>query len=117
MEGSSTSSDSTSLSSSDSDEEAALLAIQIAMQSTLNFFHMNEWEHGGQDSANPLEGVRDTLGSMRSTPGLFKVLTNFSIHEFDELCHIVCPTISAHARSTGDIRILLGCPSKLTPEQ
>ena len=57
------------------------------------------------------------LGSMRSTPSLFKVLTNFSIEEFDELYHIVCPTISAHARSTGDIRILPGRPSKLNPEQ
>ena len=54
---------------------------------------------------------------MRSTPCLFKVLTNFSIEEFDELYTIVCPTIIAKARSTGDLCILLGCPSKLTPEQ
>ena len=78
---------------------------------------MNEWEHGGQDSVNPHERVRDVLESMRSTPGLFKVLTNFSIEEFDGLCHIICPTISAHARSTGDIRVLPGCPSKLNPQQ
>ena len=57
------------------------------------------------------------LGSMRSTPGLFKVLTNFFIKEFDELCIIVCPMIIAHARSTGDLRILPGRPSKLIPEQ
>ena len=45
------------------------------------------------------------------------MLTNFSIKEFDELCTIVCPTIIANARSTGDLRILPGRPSKLTPEQ
>ena len=112
MEDTSNSSDSIS-SSSDSDEEHALLAIQVATQSTLELFHTNEWEHGGQDFVNPHEGVRDVLGSMRSTPNLFKVLTNFSIEEFDELCHIVCLTISAHARSTGDICILPGRPSKL----
>ena len=54
---------------------------------------------------------------MRSTPGLFKVLTNFPIEEFDELCIIVCPTIIANVRSIGDLRILPGCPSKLIPKQ
>ena len=54
---------------------------------------------------------------MRSTPDLFKVLTNFSIEEFDELCTIVCPTIIANARLIGDLCILLGRPSKLTPKQ
>ena len=57
------------------------------------------------------------LGSMRSTPGLFKTLTNFFVEEFDELCHIICPTITAHAYSIGEIRVLTGSPSKLTPEQ
>ena len=117
MESTSTFSASTSSSSSDSDEEAALLAIQLATQNTLDFFHTNEWDHGGQDSVNSHEGVRDILGSTRSTPGLFKVPTNFSIEEFDELCIIVCPTIIANARSIGDLRILLGRPSKLTSER
>ena len=118
MEGNSTSSDSkSSSSSSDSDEEQALLAIQIATQTTMDLFHMNEWDHGGQDSVNPHEGVRNMLGTMRSTPGLFKVLTNFSVKEFDDLCRIVCPTISAHARSTSDIHVLPGRPSKLNPQQ
>ena len=89
----------------------------MAAQTTLELFHTNEWEHGGQDSVNPQEGVRDVLGSMSSTPGLFKTLTNFSTEEFDNLCQIVCPTISTHARSTGDLRVLPGRPSKLNPEQ
>ena len=117
MEGTSTSSNSSSSLSFDSDEEQALLAIQIATQSTFDLFHTNEWDHGNQDSVNPHEGMCDVLGSMKSTPGLFKTLTNFSVQEFDELCHIVCPTTSAHARSIGDIRVLAWCPSKLTPEQ
>ena len=117
IEDSSSSSDSTSSSSSDSDEENALLAIQIATQTTLDLFHTNEWEHGGQHSMNPHEGVCDVLGSMRSILGLFKVLTNFSQEEFDELCIILCPTIIAHTRSIGDLRILPRHPSKLTPEQ
>ena len=83
----------------------------------MEFFHTNEWKHGRHDLVNPHEGVRDVLGSMKSTLGLFKVLTNFSIQEFDELCQIVCPTISSHVQSIGDIPILCGCPSKLILEQ
>ena len=49
------------------------------MQSMLKFFHTNEWEHGGQDSVNPHEGICDVLESMRSIPGLFKVFTNFGV--------------------------------------
>ena len=94
-----------------------MLAIHLVTQNTLDFFRTNEWDHGGQDLVNPHEGVHDILGSMRSTPGLFKVLTNFSIEEFDELCTIVCPTIIANARSTGDLHIFPGSPFKLTPEQ
>ena len=97
MDSTSTSSASSSSSSSDSDEKAALLAIHLAMQNTYDLFHTNEWGHGGQDSVNPQEDVRDVLGSMRSIPGLFKILTNFSIEEFDELCTILCLTIIANA--------------------
>jgi hypothetical protein len=35
---------------------------------------------------------------------LFKVLTNFSLTEFQELTEKVCPVIVLHARSTGEIR-------------
>ena len=117
MESTSTSSASTSSSSSNNDEEAALLAIHLVTQNTFDFFHTNQWDHSGQDLVNPHEDVRDILGSMRSTPGLFKVLTNFFIEEFDELCTIVCPTIIANAQSTSDLCILSGQPSKLTPKQ
>ena len=46
MEDSTTSTNSSS-SSFDSDKKHTLSAIQIATQSTLEFFHMNEWEEGG----------------------------------------------------------------------
>ena len=47
----------------------------------MEFIHSNEWEEAGQELVNPPKGVRDILGSMMSTPGLFKILTNFSIPE------------------------------------
>lgn len=105
-------------SSSDSDEEQAMLLIQLAMQNTVELFQSNEWEENvGQETVNPHEGVRDVLGSLMSTPGLFKSLTNFSVPEFQELCQLVCPTIVGHARSTGAVPIVSGRPSKLSPEQ
>ena len=66
---------------------------------------------------NPHEGVCDVLGLVMATPGLFKVLTNFSIPECVELCYYVCPTIVAHAQSMGVVCVLLGHPSKLNLEQ
>jgi hypothetical protein len=83
----------------------------------MELLYTNELEEGGQESVNPNEGVHDVLGSMMSTPGLFKFLTNLSISEFAELCQLVYPTIVDHARSTGAVCILLGRPSKLSPEQ
>ncbi len=35
---------------------------------------------------------------MWSTLGLFKILTNFSLLEFDELCRLMVPTIQAHTK-------------------
>ena len=74
--------------------------IQCAMGCTLKFLHTNEWEEAGHESVNPHEGAHDVLGSMMATPDLFKILINFSIPKFVELCNLVCPTIVAHARST-----------------
>ena len=104
-------------SSLESDEEQAMLVIQLAMQSTMELLHTNELEEAGQESVNPNEGIRDVLGSMMSTPALFKVLTNFSISEFAELCQFVCPIIVDHVRSTGVVCILSRRLSKRSPEQ
>ena len=63
------------------------------------------------------EGVRDQLTTLRRTPSLFKVLTNFTLEEFEELCCKVCHTIVINARSTGLQKKVSGRPSKLSPEQ
>jgi len=34
---------------------------------------------------DPIIGVWDVLGTMRTTPTLLKTLTNFTLEEFDEL--------------------------------
>ena len=54
---------------------------------------------------------------MMSTLSLFKVLINFSIPEFVELCQLICATIIAHTRSMCAICVLSRCPSKLSLEQ
>ena len=64
------------------------------MLSTLELFHTNEWKDDRQNSMNLHEGVYNVIGSMESIRGLFKILKNFSIQEFDELCHMICPTSS-----------------------
>lgn len=45
-------------------------------------------------------GAIDLLNSMREVLALYKVLTNFEVHEFDELASIVCPTICDNVCST-----------------
>ena len=55
------------------------------MECTLEFLHTNEWEEVEQESVNPHKGVRDVLGSMMATLGLFRILINFSIPKFAEL--------------------------------
>ena len=105
-----------SSSSSKSDEEHALLVIQSAMGCTMEVLHTNKWKDGGQESVNLHEGVREVLGSMISILGLFKVLTNFSIPKFVELCQLVCAIIVAHAQSMDVVCVLSRRPSKLSLE-
>jgi hypothetical protein len=57
------------------------------------------------------------LATMRSKPSLFKGNMNFTLKEFDELCLLIVLVIVANARSTGENRIFLGCPSKLSSKQ
>ncbi len=37
----------------------------------------------------------------RATPGLFKILTNFTLAEFDELAALMVPIIVSHEQSIG----------------
>lgn len=39
---------------------------------------------------------------------LFKVLTNFEVHKFDEFVLLVCPIIRENAHSTGVERVMSG---------
>ena len=80
-------------------------------------FEPHERDEEDQAFVNSLVEVRDQLGTLPQTPPLFKVLTNFTAEEFEELCAAVCPIISIHARKTGDPRSCFRRPPKLIPEQ
>jgi hypothetical protein len=69
---------------------------------------------GSQRSVNPEIDVRDILGTMASTPAIFRTLTNFTVSEFTELCMLVCPTLDHTARYTGEVNRGAGRRSKLT---
>ncbi len=63
------------------------------------------------------DGVRCQLESLRQHRNLFKLMTNFTIEEFDELASIVCPLIATTARSTRQPHKQQGRPPKLHPQQ
>lgn len=91
--------------------------VATTAHSTRDFFTSYELHAGPGMYINHAEGVKDVLRSMKNLPGAFKDLTNFTIHEWNELCDRVLPLISSHARSTGEVQILQGRPAKLTPEE
>ena len=99
------------------EEEEALAAVAIAVSNTDVFFNPDEIANDDQNFVNRDVGARDQLGTLLQTPSLFKVLTNFSGDQFEELCSKVCPTIMMYARSTGQLRSGAGRPPKLTPQQ
>lgn len=61
--------------------------------------------------------MRDVLTSMKNLSDAFKDLTNFTLHEWGELCNHVLPIIRSHARSTGEAHHLQGRPTKLSLEE
>ena len=69
---------------------------------------MNDWLEGGAQSVNPNLGVRELLCWLRETPGIFKILMNFTLPKFEELCSIVCPYIAQNARSTNTPQVQHG---------
>jgi hypothetical protein len=69
------------------------------------------------NSVNHDEGVRCQLELLRAVPNVFKLVTNFTVEEFDELASIVCPRIKSRACSTGGKHVRPGRPPKLSPEQ
>jgi hypothetical protein len=93
------------------------LAAQSSMDGGYSFFG-NEWMDGGYSFVDKNVGLRlDVLAVLRATPILFMTLTNFSVAEFDELCATVGPSLSTHACHTGQQKLLLGRPPKLSPPQ
>lgn len=72
----------------------------------------------GDFSVNPTmpkkEVLRDLLLGHRSQ---FKHVTGFFPEEWEELCRAVIPTITAHSRSTGALKIKPGRPPKLNPDE
>jgi hypothetical protein len=89
-------------------------AVSLVCQTTMELLGNDEEclqtvDHGA--------GVRDVLATMKVVPSMFKVLTNFTIEEFNELSASVCSVIASYARSTGEIIKKGGRPPKLTPQQ
>ena len=100
------------------DEELnAISSVCVTAASITEFFNPDEFANEDQRYVDRSEGVRDQLTTLRRTPSLFKVLTNFTLEEFEELCCKVCHTIVTNARSTGLHKRVSGRPPKLSPDQ
>ena len=97
------------------DEFQMLFQFSSAASSSTQVFLTQEFgEHG---LVNHGEGVRDALAALQATPNLFRVITNFTLTEFEELCGALIPVIVSNTRSTGSMRLQSGRPYKLSPEQ
>ena len=80
-----------------SEEELAVIGgIAAAASNIWYLFDPDELNDKYQSFVNKLMEVRDQLTTILQTLFLFKVLTNFSAEEFEELCGLVCPMISSH---------------------
>jgi len=99
------------------EELIAIGAVATAASNIWYFFDPDELNETDQTFVNSLVGVRDQLATLLQTPSLFKVLTNFTADEFEELASAVCPIVATHARTTGAPRSVFGRRPKLTPEQ
>ena len=73
-------------------------------------FNPNELGECGQTRVNHNMGVTDVLHWMCVVHILFKVLTNFEIHKFDEFASFVCLTNCNSSHSTDVERVMSGRP-------
>jgi hypothetical protein len=64
---------------------------------SFNMFNANELKEGTYHSLDSGVGVWDVLATMQTTLGLFKILTNFILAEFDNLMLLIGHTIVHHA--------------------
>jgi len=72
----------------------------------------------GDCSVNPDKPKTDLLTSLiEGHSSRFRNVTGFTFVEWDELCDLVKPVVAMHSRSTGEIKIKKGRPSKLSIEE
>jgi hypothetical protein len=107
----------TSMDYLDFTELAAIGAVAIAAANTWFLFDDEELNEDDQNFVDPDVGVPDQLATLLKTPSLFKVLTNFTVDEFEELCGAVCPLIAGNVRTTGAPRSVFGRRPKLSSQQ
>src|SRR5690349_2308366 len=85
-----------------------LMTATTAAANSTAFFDDEEMAIEDQRFVDPDEGVRDQLYLLMKTPSLFKIMTNFTSPEFEELSATVCPILATTARSTGQPRGIFG---------
>ena len=100
-------------------EEDTLVVYTMTMVAcnTLNLFNLNELEEGGQSIVDPMWELQTCSTACARCMHCSKGLTNFKVHEFDELVSFLYPTIRDNGRSMGVETTMSGMPMKLKPEQ
>jgi hypothetical protein len=68
-------------------------ACVVVVTNSFNMFNANELEEGVGQLVDLGMGIRDVLIIVRATPGLFKILTDFTLVEFNELTTLMVATI------------------------
>ena len=99
------------MATSDSSDEDEMMIFRMQHIQKLSAFVvvntlMNYNEDGEETTmrntyVDPNEGVTDVLSTLSATPSYFKIITNFTQEEFNELCQLVCPYLDGNARSQG----------------
>ncbi len=64
-------------------EDMVIFHCMAILCNSHEFFTSHEIEEGVGQSVDPTVGVQDVLNTMRTTPNLFKTLTNFTLAKFD----------------------------------
>ncbi len=80
----------------DRHRQCAFIVVIIAANS-YDMFNANELKKGTCHLVDSSVGVQDVFATLRATPGLFKILTNFTLAKFDKLALLMAPTIVHHA--------------------
>jgi hypothetical protein len=98
-------------------QPSLLIAVATAAVSSDAFFNDQEIATDDQQFLDTSQGVNDQLAVLIRNPSLFKIMTNFTCEELEELWELVCPTISLNARITGHPMVVFGRQPKLSSEQ